>query len=250
MSALLLTCRDTTDLLTDYLEGALPFVRRIQVSAHLSICPPCRAFLDSLRQVPQRLGRLLDPEPAPRPALEGALAGALARIRAGEGRDLVHPGEDLFAQGHLRPLLAAHLGHCAACARAHPGIPPARPGGTDPLGPDLRSQLPPESAWRWHHLGLGGSRVAELGASGEGMVYLLHLPPGTRFPRHGHTGLEHAVLLQGHLQDGGEALGPGSLKTYAPGQDHAPEARDEECWVLIHGEPGGLRFHGWRRVFG
>lgn len=250
MSTLLLNCQDTTALLTDYLEGALPLLRRIQVSAHLAMCPPCRAFLDSLRQVPQRLGRVLAPEPAPRPALEGALGAALARIRAGESRDLAHPGADLFALEYLRPLLSAHLGHCAACSGAHPEVPPARPGGTDPLGPELRRQLPPESAWRWRRLGLGGSRVAELGPSPAGTLYLLHLPPGVRFPHHGHKAAEHAVLLQGHLQDGSESLGPGSFKTYAPGQDHAPEAKDEACWVLIHGEPEGLRFHGWRRIFG
>ncbi len=250
MNALLLTCEQMTGLFTDFLEGALPLHRQFQVKTHLSLCPTCRAFLESLKQVPQRIKRLAAPEPAPpRITLEGLLKGAMSRIAAGEGQSLEHPDATWLEKPHLAPLLAAHVARCKSCAAAHPEIKPAAAGGQDPLGPVLRAMLPPESQWEWHGFGLGGARTARLLKDAVGTLFLIHLPKGARFPEHSHKGLEHAVLLEGVLEENGTQLHEGTVKLYTPGDHHAPVAKDEACWVLAHIE-GEIRFSGWRRIFG
>jgi anti-sigma factor RsiW len=48
-----LVCVDGVDLLTEYLEGALPLARRQAVDAHLAGCPRCVAFVASYRETPR-----------------------------------------------------------------------------------------------------------------------------------------------------------------------------------------------------
>ena len=63
-----LTCRELVDLLTDYLEDALPPLERARVEEHLAVCPDCGAYLDQLRTTVALLGRLREddaPEPVP-----------------------------------------------------------------------------------------------------------------------------------------------------------------------------------------
>jgi predicted ChrR family anti-sigma factor len=249
MKTLLLTCSQTTDLLTAFMEDGLAFPRRLQVRAHLALCPGCRAFLHSLRQVPARLKRLLPPEPPPRTSLEGLLRSAMGRIAAGEGAGLRHPAPELYAKPHLAPLLAAHAARCSACAAAHPEPSPAPPSAQDPLGQSLRAQLPPEAQWKRHRFGLGGAGADLVREDASGTLYLLTLPAGKRFPVHTHHGTETAVLLQGELEDQGNHLPEGSLMAYAPGETHAPMALGKDCLVLVHME-GRIRFSGWRRIFG
>lgn len=44
-----LSCRELVELITDYLEEALPPVRRTAFEEHLAICPPCRGYLLEIR---------------------------------------------------------------------------------------------------------------------------------------------------------------------------------------------------------
>ena len=53
-----LTCRELVDVLTDYLEDALPPLERARVEEHLAICPDCRAYLEQIRTTIGLLGRL------------------------------------------------------------------------------------------------------------------------------------------------------------------------------------------------
>jgi anti-sigma factor RsiW len=43
-------CRDIIGLLTEYMEGALPPDTAAALEAHLTLCPPCVEFLDSLKK--------------------------------------------------------------------------------------------------------------------------------------------------------------------------------------------------------
>jgi anti-sigma factor RsiW len=52
------TCQELVELVSDYLEGALPADERARVEAHLEICPGCRAYLELLRATVGELGRL------------------------------------------------------------------------------------------------------------------------------------------------------------------------------------------------
>lgn len=43
-----MTCREVLELLTEYLEGALPSAVQARVVAHLDDCEPCDRFLEQL----------------------------------------------------------------------------------------------------------------------------------------------------------------------------------------------------------
>lgn len=57
-----LACREVVELLSDYLEGALPAAERARVEAHLETCPECVAYLAQLRTTIGALGRLREDE--------------------------------------------------------------------------------------------------------------------------------------------------------------------------------------------
>ena len=60
----MLSCKQLTELATDYLEQDLPWSKRLQVQLHLWMCSHCRGYLDQMRKVIGLLRRL-PTEPAP-----------------------------------------------------------------------------------------------------------------------------------------------------------------------------------------
>ena len=60
----MLTCREITELITDYMEGQLGFMESLSFQMHLGLCRNCRNYLHQLRQTVKTLGRLPD-EPIP-----------------------------------------------------------------------------------------------------------------------------------------------------------------------------------------
>lgn len=251
------TCEQVTALLTDFDEGGLGPLAWAGVRVHLGLCPPCRAFLHSLRRTPGVLRELFQ-EPAGTPdAADRALSGALGLIRQGrlpEGPSLhPHPGAWAALGAHGDPLeallLRLHLGWCGAC-RAQRGADDALEAGGGPVPASLRALLPPESEWRWITRGLGGGRAARIlkdpatGAS----LHLVQLAGGRTFPEHRHLGRETTLLLAGGLQDGPAHLCPGDWSEQAAGAIHAPAADPgEACWALVRLE-GRVQFTGWRRI--
>jgi anti-sigma factor RsiW len=72
-----LTCRDVSELVTDYAEGTLPPRTRLAVRVHLFLCSMCRKYLDQMGKARNLLaGRPLDPPPA---EVEERILGALRR---------------------------------------------------------------------------------------------------------------------------------------------------------------------------
>ncbi len=61
-----LTCQELVELVTDYLEDALPAVERTRFDDHLARCPGCSNYLDQMRQTIRLTGMLteetLEPE--------------------------------------------------------------------------------------------------------------------------------------------------------------------------------------------
>ncbi len=53
-----LVCRQVVELVTDYLEGALPRRDRRRFEWHLRSCPNCSAYLDQMRVTIAATGRL------------------------------------------------------------------------------------------------------------------------------------------------------------------------------------------------
>jgi anti-sigma factor RsiW len=48
-------CIDEVELITEYLEGALPEAERRRLEAHLETCPGCTEFLAQIRAVAESL---------------------------------------------------------------------------------------------------------------------------------------------------------------------------------------------------
>lgn len=61
----MLTCKEITELVTDYLEGRLSFMERLKFLWHLSMCGPCRAYVKQVKMTVEVLGKMETPPPSP-----------------------------------------------------------------------------------------------------------------------------------------------------------------------------------------
>ena len=62
-----LACRELVELVTDYLEGALPPAERERFEAHLGSCRGCAAYLKQMRDLVRVSGRIPPGSPRPTP---------------------------------------------------------------------------------------------------------------------------------------------------------------------------------------
>jgi anti-sigma factor RsiW len=53
-----LSCQEFVELVTDYLEGALPEEERLRFEEHISRCDGCSAYIEQIRQTVAVAGRL------------------------------------------------------------------------------------------------------------------------------------------------------------------------------------------------
>ena len=65
--AVSLTCRELVDLVTEYLEGALPPSDRARFDEHLAACGGCTAYLDQMRRTLVLVGSLTEGSVSVRP---------------------------------------------------------------------------------------------------------------------------------------------------------------------------------------
>lgn len=81
---------------------------------------------------------------------------------------------------------------------------------------------------------------------GSGWVYLFRLEPGTRIPRHRHTGEVHAFNISGRRQllDTGEVVGPGGYVYEPLGNVDSWKVVGEEPVVLLINVRGGVEYLG------
>ena len=77
-----LSCQELVELVTDYLEGALPDVDRARFENHVARCAGCRAYLEQMRSTIRLVGRLAPSDVDP--AAEETL---LAAFRDWKSRD-------------------------------------------------------------------------------------------------------------------------------------------------------------------
>ena len=56
MSARNVTCQELVELVTDYLDGALPPETRTAFEAHLEICPGCVTYVEQIRETVRLTG--------------------------------------------------------------------------------------------------------------------------------------------------------------------------------------------------
>ena len=72
-----LDCREIVELVTDYLEHALPAGQRRRFEEHLRLCAGCETYLEQMRQTIATLGELREESlsPGQRPRLLAAIRG-------------------------------------------------------------------------------------------------------------------------------------------------------------------------------
>jgi anti-sigma factor RsiW len=58
-------CQRVVELLTDYLEGALPTDDTLALERHLASCPGCATYLDQLRDTIKATGALREQDVPP-----------------------------------------------------------------------------------------------------------------------------------------------------------------------------------------
>jgi anti-sigma factor RsiW len=78
-------CQEIVELVTDYLEGALPPEQRRRVDAHLSACEHCDTYLDQMRRMLEATGRI-EPESVPA-ELVSRLEAAFDEYNRTDGRE-------------------------------------------------------------------------------------------------------------------------------------------------------------------
>lgn len=54
-------CKELVEVVTDYLERALPERDRLRLEAHLAECEPCRHYIEQIHRTVELAGRL-EPE--------------------------------------------------------------------------------------------------------------------------------------------------------------------------------------------
>lgn len=80
-------CIEFVELVTDYLEGALPDRERRALEHHLSLCDPCVAYLEQMRETKRLTGSLkIDDVP------EAGVEDLMAVFRAYQAERADEPG--------------------------------------------------------------------------------------------------------------------------------------------------------------
>jgi len=86
----MLTCRDVTELATEYQEETLPLRRHLGMRLHILMCGACRRYLAQLRTVAAALRRL--PPDGPPDAVRQRLVAAFREARTKDGPGFGGPG--------------------------------------------------------------------------------------------------------------------------------------------------------------
>jgi anti-sigma factor RsiW len=78
-----LACQEMVELITDYIEGALPRAQRRRFEAHLAGCEHCSEYLEQMRFTIRLAGRLRSEDLTPH--MREEFAALFARWRAQHG---------------------------------------------------------------------------------------------------------------------------------------------------------------------
>ena len=68
-----ISCREVVEIVTDYLDGALPEHDHARMEAHLAACPPCVLYVEQIRAT-RRLAATAEAELERRPDRDALLA--------------------------------------------------------------------------------------------------------------------------------------------------------------------------------
>ena len=80
-----LPCAVFVEMITDYLDGAIPADLRTRVEAHLAICPGCLSVLEQIQQVVALAGQLTEDDVEALPDVDRAQLMTAFRAARGDG---------------------------------------------------------------------------------------------------------------------------------------------------------------------
>jgi anti-sigma factor RsiW len=71
------------ELVTDYLEGTLPWTSKLGAGWHLFQCKACSRYFDQFRRTIRLLADAPSPDSTPNPAADAVAERVLSRLRSG-----------------------------------------------------------------------------------------------------------------------------------------------------------------------
>ena len=101
----MLTCKEVTELVTDYLEGRLSFMDRLRFHFHVGMCGNCRAYLKQMKQSIRAVGKL-PPGPIP-PAVRDELVQRFRGWKRSKDVSWIQSVAPDQAEGELKELYGA-----------------------------------------------------------------------------------------------------------------------------------------------
>jgi putative transcriptional regulator len=192
--------------LAAFASGTLDEARGIVVAAHLSLCAQCRNAVHAFEAAG---GALLD-DVAPAALSAGALQRAMSALGP---LDIISPairGAGAGAAGDL----PAPLSHYA-------------------VGP-----------WRWIGRGVQW-RPVEVASDAGVRVFMLKAAPGTKLPRHRHTGTEWTCVFDGAFTHALGRYGSGDFDEADESVEHDPVVDAEHGCVCLVALQGHIELQGW-----
>ena len=194
------------ETLAAFAGGQLDAGSSVVVGSHMASCPRCRRWLRTLENV----GGVLLSDLPPTPMAPEALKKTIGRLSG--------------------PLELDQPVRIAKATEDLPWLPQAlRPYD---LGP-----------WRWIGPGVYQRKVS-VPTKGDERVFLLKAAPGTKLPKHTHTGIERTQVLAGAFIHDGGRFGAGDFDDAEGDIEHRPRVdAGEECICLV-AMTGGIKMTG------
>jgi len=193
------------ETLAAFAAGTLDEARAVVVATHLSLCPQCRG---TMRAFELAGGAML--EAANSAAMSAdALQRALARL--GESPPVIP--DDLPVRAGADGDLPAPLSHYA-------------------LGP-----------WRWIGRGVQW-RTVDVASDDAVRVFMLKAAPGTKLPRHKHTGTEWTCVFEGAFRHDLGRYGPGDFDEADDTVEHDPMVEDGLPCICLVAMQGTIKLQG------
>jgi putative transcriptional regulator len=192
--------------LAAFASGTLDEARGLVVSTHLSLCAHCRNGVRAFEHVG---GKLLD-DVEPAAMSEGALDRAMALLGPQETKPSAVSAPRMASAGDFpEPLSQYALG-----------------------------------SWRWIGRGVQW-RAVDVRSEEGGRVFMLKAAPGTRLPRHKHTGTEWTCVFEGAFRHDLGRYGPGDFDEADESVEHNPVVEDGVACICLVAMQGNIELQSW-----
>jgi putative transcriptional regulator len=192
--------------LAAFASGTLDEARSLVVATHLSLCPQCRHAVRAFEHVG---GALLEgAEPA------GMSAGALERTMMRLGQPEAISPTPRAAREQTSDNLPAPLSQYA-------------------LG-----------SWRW----IGRRvqwRAVDVPSENGTRVFMLKAAPGTKLPRHKHTGMEWTCVFEGAFRHDLGRYGAGDFDEADESVEHDPVVEEGVPCICLVALQGNIKLQSW-----